>query len=110
MERYAAKLKTKESQDHEITRRTKLIRTERNQLESDYWNRFYNNHTSNFNRAPNGFLVRMVEGRSSGVALDYGMGKGGMPSIWRNSAGKYGDSTLPMPQLRLLKSDRKSWG
>src|SRR5712692_12125434 len=45
-------------------------------LEADYWNRFYTNSNANFNKAPNGFLIQMVEGRRPGVALDYGMGEG----------------------------------
>lgn len=45
-------------------------------LESDYWNRFYTNSKSNFNKAPNSFLMQVVEGRPPGVALDYGMGEG----------------------------------
>jgi SAM-dependent methyltransferase len=76
LERYAAKLKGDGVPASEIARRVELIRTQRDQLESDYWNRFYLNSQSNFNRAPNGFLVRVVEGRAPGAALDYGMGEG----------------------------------
>src|SRR6266851_5495073 len=45
-------------------------------LEADYWNRFYTNSNANFNKAPNGFLIQMVEGRRAGAALDHGMGEG----------------------------------
>jgi Tellurite resistance protein TehB len=76
LERYIAKLQSDGVDSGEIARRLRLIRTERELLESDYWNRFYTNGKSNFNRAPNGFLVRMVEGRPPGTALDYGMGEG----------------------------------
>ena len=74
--RYAAKLRTGGVTETEITRRTKLILTDRNLLEADYWNRYYLDSNSNFNRAPNGFLKQMVEGQRPGVALDYGMGEG----------------------------------
>jgi SAM-dependent methyltransferase len=76
LERYAAKLKSEGVADGEIVRRTRLIRTERDLLETDYWNRFYTNSKSSFNKAPNGFLMQMVKGRSPGVALDYAMGEG----------------------------------
>lgn len=74
--RYAAKLRTEGVAETEITRRTRLILTDRNLLEADYWNRYYLDSNSNFNRAPNGFLKQMVEGQRPGVALDYGMGEG----------------------------------
>ena len=76
VERYAARLKIEGVTETEIARRTRLIRTERSLLEADYWNRFYTDSKSNFNKAPNGFLVQVVEGRQPGVALDYGMGEG----------------------------------
>jgi protein-L-isoaspartate O-methyltransferase len=76
VERYAAKLKSEGVAENEVARRTKLIRTDRNLLEADYWNRFYADSNSNFNKAPNGFLKQMVEGKRPGVALDYGMGEG----------------------------------
>jgi len=76
VERYAAKLKSQGVTETEIVRRTRLIRTERSLLEADYWNRFYIDSNANFNKAPNGFLMQMVEGRRPGAALDYGMGEG----------------------------------
>ena len=76
MERYAAKLGSEGVSETEITRRSRLILTERNSLEADYWNRFYLDSNANFNKAPNEFLKQMVEGQRSGVALDYGMGEG----------------------------------
>ena len=76
VERYAAELKSEGVAGTEITRRTRLILTERNLLEADYWNRYYLDSNSNFNRAPNGFLKQMVEGQPPGVVLDYGMGEG----------------------------------
>jgi SAM-dependent methyltransferase len=76
VERYAAELKSEGVAGTEITRRTRLILTDRNLLEADYWNRYYLDSNSNFNRAPNGFLKQMVEGQPPGVVLDYGMGEG----------------------------------
>jgi hypothetical protein len=74
--RYAAKLRSDGVADSEIARRVDLILNQRDRLESDYWNRFYTNSKSNFNRAPNSFLVQVVAGRPPGAALDYGMGEG----------------------------------
>jgi SAM-dependent methyltransferase len=76
LERYAARLKSEGVADSEIARRTRLIRTERDLLERDHWNRFYTDSKSNFNKDPNSFLRKVVEGRPPGVALDYGMGEG----------------------------------
>jgi len=76
LQRYAAKLQSEGVAANEIARRTRLIQTERDLLESDYWNRFYTNSKSNFNKAPNSFLVQEVETRPPGVALDYAMGEG----------------------------------
>lgn len=76
LERYASALKAEGVTDSEIARRTKLIATERPALESDYWNRYYSDPQSNFNRAPNAFLMEMVSGRIPGTALDYAMGSG----------------------------------
>jgi protein-L-isoaspartate O-methyltransferase len=75
-ERYGAKLRSEGVTETEITRRTRLILTERNLLEADYWNRFYLDSNAKFNKAPNEFLKQMVEGQRSGIALDYGMGEG----------------------------------
>jgi SAM-dependent methyltransferase len=76
VERYAEKLRTEGIDGSEVSRRLKLIRSQRKLLEVDYWNRFYLNDKSNFNREPNAFLVRAVRGRAPGVALDYAMGEG----------------------------------
>jgi len=76
VERYAAKLKSEGIAESEIARRTGLIRTQRPLLEADYWNRYYTDSNANFNKAPNAFLMKMVEGRPPGAALDYGMGEG----------------------------------
>jgi SAM-dependent methyltransferase len=75
-QRYAAKPRAEGAGETEISRRLSLIRSDRSALESDYWNRFYLNDKSNFNRAPNGFLVEAIRGIAAGAALDYGMGEG----------------------------------
>ena len=75
-EKYAAKLKADGVAESEITRRIRLLRTERNALEADYWSRYYLDPDSNFNHAPNAFLMETVKGKQPGAALDYGMGQG----------------------------------
>jgi SAM-dependent methyltransferase len=75
-ERYAEKLRSEGISETEISRRLALIRSDRKLLETDYWNRFYLDDKSNFNRQPNAFLVQVVHGRPPGVALDYAMGEG----------------------------------
>lgn len=76
LEKYAAKLKQDGITESEIARRIKLLRTEHNTLEADYWTRYYLDPNSNFNHAPNSFLMEVVKGRQPGMALDYGMGQG----------------------------------
>lgn len=76
IDRYAVRLRAEGIPDKEITRRIRLIRTERQALETDMWNRVYIDPQPDFNRAPNGFLMEMVERRPPGVALDYAMGEG----------------------------------
>jgi Tellurite resistance protein TehB len=75
-EKYAAKLKSDGIAEPEIARRLKLLRTEHAALEADFYSRYYLDNNSNFNHAPNHFLMEMVKGRQPGVALDYGMGQG----------------------------------
>lgn len=74
LKRYAASLKDVPKQERE--RRLALLRSSRPALEIDYWNRFYANPESKFNRAPNQFLVEVVKDLKPGAALDYGMGEG----------------------------------
>ena len=76
LERYDNKLKAEGVAESEIQRRNALLKSSRNQLEDDYWNRFFTQGTANYNRAPNAFLVEVVEGQKPGTALDYGMGEG----------------------------------
>jgi len=75
-EKYAARLKGEGVADDEIARRMRLIDTERPLMEADYYNRFYTQGKTNYNKEPNAFLKEMVEGRMPGAALDYGMGDG----------------------------------
>jgi SAM-dependent methyltransferase len=75
-EKYAARLKGEGVADAEIARRMRLIETERPLMEADYYNRFYTQGKTNYNKEPNTFLQEMVEGRMPGAALDYGMGDG----------------------------------
>jgi protein-L-isoaspartate O-methyltransferase len=75
LERYAAQLRIEGLANAEIARRTLLIRRH-DVLESDYYNRFYTDSNTKFNRAPNSFLVHVAEGLTPGAALDYGMGEG----------------------------------
>jgi len=55
-ERYAAKLREEGVRETEITHRVTVLLTKRNALEAEYWNRYYLDSKSNFNRAPNDFL------------------------------------------------------
>ena len=76
LERYAAKLRSEGISDTEVQRRNDLIRNSRDALEDDFWNRFFTEGKGNYNTAPNGFLMEVVESRKPGAALDYGMGAG----------------------------------
>lgn len=75
-QRYAEKLKGDGVSPGEIDRRVTLLRTKRQELENDFWNRFYTIDKPSFNTEPNAFLVSVVEGRKPGRALDVGMGEG----------------------------------
>ena len=73
---YAESLRAQGIADSEIKRRLALIRTERQALEIDTWNRVYTSPDPEFSQAPNAFLMQMVDRRTPGVALDYAMGEG----------------------------------
>jgi protein-L-isoaspartate O-methyltransferase len=75
-ERYGEKLKTDGVPAEEIQRRVTLLRTKRQELENDFWNRFFTIDKATFNAEPNAFLASVVEGRKPGTALDVGMGEG----------------------------------
>jgi len=76
VERYTTKLRAEGLADTEIQRRSMLLKDSRTDLEDDFWNRYFTQGTTNYNRAPNAFLVELIEGRKPGTALDYGMGEG----------------------------------
>ena len=75
-EKYATKLKSDQMAESEIARRLGLLRTEHAVLEADFYSRYYLDRSSNFNHAPNDFLIEVVKGMRTGSALDYGMGQG----------------------------------
>lgn len=75
-EKYAAKLKSDGIAESEIARRLRLLRTEHATLEADFYSCYYLDNKSNFNHAPNRYLMEVVKGRQPGDALDYGMGQG----------------------------------
>lgn len=60
----------------EIQRRLSLLRDRRQELENDFWNRFFTVDAPRFNTSPNAFLAATVEGRAPGRALDVGMDEG----------------------------------
>lgn len=76
LDRYASKLRSEMVPGREIAGRIGLIRTDRPALDADYYNRFYLGRNSNFNHAPNEFLMEVMRDREPGAALDYGMGQG----------------------------------
>ncbi len=75
-EKYGAKLQSDRIAESEIARRLKLLRTEHAVLDADFYSRYYLDSSSNFNHAPNNFLMEVVKGVRPGSALDYGMGTG----------------------------------
>lgn len=60
----------------EVERRVRVIQTEGRRLEVDRWNRILTAEKPTFNTHPNAFLVRTIQGRTPGRALDVGMGQG----------------------------------
>jgi SAM-dependent methyltransferase len=73
---YRQRLAGERVADEEIARRTTLIRTKTQDLERDFWNRYFTVDKPAFNTAPNSFLVSVVDRRRPGRALDVGMGEG----------------------------------
>jgi SAM-dependent methyltransferase len=77
LERYRTRLKEQGVKSAEIDRRVRLIETDRETLEVEFWNRFFTNPDNRgFNPEPNQFLVNVTRGRRPGRALDVGMGQG----------------------------------
>jgi 2-polyprenyl-3-methyl-5-hydroxy-6-metoxy-1,4-benzoquinol methylase len=65
----------------EIEQRIELL-DERLEIEEvEFWNRVLTAEEPRFNTEPNAFLVRVIEGRTPGRALDVGMGQG-RNAIW----------------------------
>jgi len=76
LRRYREKLTRDGVDATEIDRRVTVLRTRRNELEADFWNRFFTAPNPGFNTEPNAFLVSVAEKRKPGRALDIGMGEG----------------------------------
>ena len=72
-QKYTAKLKEDGVPESEIARRIRLLHTEHNTLESDYWSRYYLDPNSDFNHAPNAFQMEIAKRVKPGGALDYGL-------------------------------------
>jgi SAM-dependent methyltransferase len=75
-QRYREKLTNEGVSSAEIERRLTLLLTKRQELENDFWNRFFTIDKPTFNTEPNAFLASIVDGRKPGKALDVGMGEG----------------------------------
>jgi 2-polyprenyl-3-methyl-5-hydroxy-6-metoxy-1,4-benzoquinol methylase len=60
----------------EIESRLRLIRTDRQRLETERWNQILTAESPPFNTQPNAFLVEMTRGLVPGQALDIGVGQG----------------------------------
>jgi len=65
-ERYAEKLKAEGVSAEEIRRRLTLLQTRRQELENDFWNRFFTIDKPSFNTEPNAFLASVVASRKPG--------------------------------------------
>ena len=87
LQQYREKLRSEGIAATEIDRRIALIQTRRQELENDFWNRFFTVETPSFNTHPDAFLVSVAEKRKPGKALDVGMGRGATPYTSQNSNG-----------------------
>jgi SAM-dependent methyltransferase len=76
IDRYQQRLGSEGVSADEIARRVNLIRTRRQELENDFWDRYFTTDKPEFNTAPNSFLVSVLDHRRPGRALDVGMGEG----------------------------------
>jgi SAM-dependent methyltransferase len=76
MQRYEKVLADQGVAAAEAQRRIRVIREQGQRLEVDRWNRILTAPDPTFNTNPNAFLVRMIQGRRPGTALDVGMGQG----------------------------------
>jgi SAM-dependent methyltransferase len=78
---YGAHLAEQGLDPDEIEQRMSWLREGRERQEVELWNRVLTAENPRFNTEPNAFLVRMIEGRQPGRALDVGMGQG-RNAIW----------------------------
>jgi SAM-dependent methyltransferase len=76
LEAYRASLVASGSTPAEADRAIGIVREQGRALEVERWNRILTADTPRFNTNPNAFLVRMIQGRRAGTALDVGMGQG----------------------------------
>ncbi len=76
IERYQQRLRSEGVGAEEAARRVELIRTKWQELENDFWDRYFTVDSPAFLTAPNAFLVSVIQGRKPGRALDVGMGQG----------------------------------
>jgi 2-polyprenyl-3-methyl-5-hydroxy-6-metoxy-1,4-benzoquinol methylase len=76
LERYRAELAAQSVPAAEIDHRLKIIAERGARLEVERWNTILTEPSPTFNTKPNAFLVRMIQDRKPGRALDVGMGQG----------------------------------
>lgn len=75
-EQYRAKLVKEGASPASADQQLRIINEQGNRLEVERWNQILTSPKPAFNTQPNAFLVRMVQGRKPGRALDVGMGQG----------------------------------
>lgn len=76
LEQYRAKLVKDGASPSAADQQIRVINEQGNRLEVERWNQILTSQKPAFNTQPNAFLVRMVQGRKPGRALDVGMGQG----------------------------------
>lgn len=75
-ERYREALKGQGASDADIAEQLRIVEAEGPRLEKARWNQMFTAARPRFNAMPNTFLMKVVEGRATGRALDVGMGAG----------------------------------
>jgi len=76
LEQYRAKLLKEGASTASADEQVRVITEQADRLEVERWNQILTSPKPAFNTEPNAFLVRMVQGRKPGRALDVGMGQG----------------------------------
>jgi SAM-dependent methyltransferase len=76
LEQYRTKLVKDGASPSSADQQIRVIEEQGNRLEVERWNQILTSPKPAFNTQPNAFLVRMVQGRKPGRALDVGMGQG----------------------------------